>query len=672
MIELTNTYTQQLASLKIKKTFDGVPDGTDVSSLNFKITKPDGSVENVTYEQFDANGEYVVAENVPVNQTYSVEETNADGLVANYNLVTASSTTSGEKTLVEGVNVIELTNTYERKLSKLTVKKIWEGDDIGDEAKAALKIKITGPDAGGEGIDTLEVTYDKFTDGSYTVENLPVGESYSVTEENADTLVEHYTLVASESTTATASAVELAEDGETVELKNTYSGLTDVSVYKIWKDENDANGKRPLKLIVYLMGNDSKVKEVELTAANGWMATVKNLPRCDDDGNEIEYTWEEDTPVGYKLESRKTTGSLTTLTNVLPPEETSISVHKVWDDQDNAGGTRPKEIKVQLFANGKAQDDPAILNAGNGWSYTWKGLAKNCNPSGDVGGSKAIVYTVEEIEVPSGYQVSVTGDAKNGFVITNSTELGKLEIRKKFKYGPAEEEHNLEALVSIPVLKVWDDNDNKDQNRPESVTVRLYAGGQEIDCVRLSEANGWAHTFKDLPKYKDNKTIRYSVSEDPTDMYTAQISGSAENGYTIVNEYSPQTTSVAVRKIWDDNDNEMLIRPVSIRMTLSNGMNVILNEANGWTAVIDNLPAIVDGKPAVYTWTEQEVPGYKLESKVTNGILTTFTNRAVKLVEIPPDQPQPRMPGGGWVIFEEYDTALGGELLINHVGDCFD
>ena len=56
----------------------------------------------------------------------------------------------------------------------------------------------------------------------------------------------------------------------------------------------------------------------------------------------------------------------------------------------------------------------------------------------------------------------------------------------------------------------------------------------------------------------------------------------------------------------------------------------------------------------------------------TNGALTTFTNKVVKLVKVPADQPQPKMPGSKWVIFEEYDTALGGELLINHVGDCFD
>ena len=29
-------------------------------------------------------------------------------------------------------------------------------------------------------------------------------------------------------------------------------------------------------------------------------------------------------------------------------------------------------------------------------------------------------------------------------------------------------------------------------------------------------------------------------------------------------------------------------------------------------------------------------------------------------------------PGGDFAIFEEYQTALGVETIINHVGDCFD
>jgi hypothetical protein len=52
--------------------------------------------------------------------------------------------------------------------------------------------------------------------------------------------------------------------------------------------------------------------------------------------------------------------------------------------------------------------------------------------------------------------------------------------------------------------------------------------------------------------------------------------------------------------------------------------------------------------------------------------MTVLTNKVVKLVKVPADQPQPKVPGAIWYVFEEYDTALGGDILINHVGDCFD
>ena len=41
------------------------------------------------------------------------------------------------------------------------------------------------------------------------------------------------------------------------------------------------------------------------------------------------------------------------------------------------------------------------------------------------------------------------------------------------------------------------------------------------------------------------------------------------------------------------------------------------------------------------------------------------------IVEVPPNLPQPKQPSP-WITFEEYDTALGGDVMINHVGDCFD
>jgi hypothetical protein len=52
--------------------------------------------------------------------------------------------------------------------------------------------------------------------------------------------------------------------------------------------------------------------------------------------------------------------------------------------------------------------------------------------------------------------------------------------------------------------------------------------------------------------------------------------------------------------------------------------------------------------------------------------VTTFTNHFVNVPKVPPTNGNPKTPGEGWVVFEEYETALGGETLINHVGDCFD
>lgn len=46
-----------------------------------------------------------------------------------------------------------------------------------------------------------------------------------------------------------------------------------------------------------------------------------------------------------------------------------------------------------------------------------------------------------------------------------------------------------------------------------------------------------------------------------------------------------------------------------------------------------------------------------------------------EIIERPPleeDQPKPKVPGKVAFIIDEYDTPLGVEIMINHVGDCFD
>lgn len=184
-----------------------------------------------------------------------------------------------------------------------------------------------------------------------------------------------------------------------------------------------------------------------------------------------------------------------------------------------------------------------------------------------------------------------------------------------------------DELIDIEITIVWLDQDNADLNRPESVTVRLFAGRIEVDSAIISAYDDWAHTFYKLPKYNDGHLINYSIESTPVEWYSTIV-----NGFRIIEDYSRETTSAIVRKIWADNNNESGARPSSIRMTLSNGQKVTLSENNNWIAVITDLPAILNHEPVTYTWTEQLVSGYQLSNQKTTDTVTTFTN---KLLEKP-------------------------------------
>ena len=150
-----------------------------------------------------------------------------------------------------------------------------------------------------------------------------------------------------------------------------------------------------------------------LNEGNDWQATVKNLPKYENHGEEIEYTWEEGSvPEGYELSGTSTEGTLTTLTNTYDPELTSATVKKIWDDKDDKAGKRPDSLTVIL-----SDGTEVILNEDNDWQATVEDLPKYAD-------GKEIEYTWEEGDMPKGYELTYT--AKNGTitVLTNAYNEG--------------------------------------------------------------------------------------------------------------------------------------------------------------------------------------------------------------------------------------------------------
>lgn len=94
--------------------------------------------------------------------------------------------------------------------------------------------------------------------------------------------------------------------------------------------------------------------------------------------------------------------------------------------------------------------------------------------------------------------------------------------------------------IDIFVTGLWEDDDDNDGTRPESVNVTLYANGKETGrTITLSEENDWSGTFEELSVYSDCVRQSYSVVEERLEGYTGLISGSDLDGYTITNSHEP-------------------------------------------------------------------------------------------------------------------------------------
>ena len=100
-------------------------------------------------------------------------------------------------------------------------------------------------------------------------------------------------------------------------------------------------------------------------------------------------------------------------------ENIDIPIKKVWE---NPRIPHPDEVKVNL-KNGDTVIDSITLSESNGWKGSFKGLPKYSESGSEVR------YTVAEVPV-EGYSSKATGDAKDGFTVTNTVKTGELDVSK--------------------------------------------------------------------------------------------------------------------------------------------------------------------------------------------------------------------------------------------------
>ncbi len=468
---------------------------------------------------------------------------------------------------------------------------------------------------------------------TYTISNLPTLISatgtkikYDITEVKAD----GYDIV-----TYTGSNTNITKVGDTTEytvnITNTFTAATtevgSLTVHKSWVGDTAADRPEIQITVVDVSGNGAYSQTKTLTDTS---VTFENLPLYtysrDNDNNLVrtlrQYAITEsvvDAAEQSKLDNYNLTKSYTgdyftltetiakdfkltsaveqTLTNTLKdPEKTSVSVKKVWNDDDDRDGLRPDSVTIKLLADG-AEADSVTLNEDNGWAHTFTDLDKT-----NAGGN-TIAYTISEVSV-AGYTSATVGNSADGFTVTNS--------------------HTPE-VTEVTVTKEWDDADNQDGKRPASISVTLLANGTAYSTYTLTENDNWTYTVSNIPKNADGEAIKYTWSEEDIEDYelTSNVTNGADT--TLTNKYTPELTSATVKKVWDDAENQDGIRPASLKVTLSNGTEVTLNDQNGWTATVNNLPVYANGQKIDYSWTEENVADYTLTTSVES-TTTTLTN----------------------------------------------
>ena len=343
-----------------------------------------------------------------------------------------------------------------------------------------------------------------------------------------------------------------------------------INVNKNWQDNDNQDGKRPEKITVELYRNNENepIKTVTIDARSDWKHVFSNLPKYDEDKNEITYRVVEVTVPEYDTEYEMSDNGVE-IYNHHTPEKVSVEGSKTWNDADNQDGKRPESIIVRLFADGTEVTSKEVT-ANDNWSWSFTDLDK-------YNSGTEIVYTISEDTVAD-YTTVV-----DGYNIANT--------------------HTPEK-ISISGSKTWDDADNQDGKRPESITVRLLADGRVVSHKKITEKDNWSWNFEDLPVYEKGEKITYTIKEDSVENYETKL-----DGYNIINTHKTETTSVSGTKTWNDNNNQDGVRPDSITVEL-------LKTVNGTTTSMgENYKQVLTGNKLDYSWSN--LPVYEAGKRIT-------------------------------------------------------
>ena len=582
---LTNTKSIETVTKTVSKVWEDSnnQDGLRPSAITVILTGDDG---NRYLKSVSAAENWTTTfENLPKNQNHgqSIQYTVSEAFVSGY---TDEVTQNG--------NNYTITNTHMPATTELFVTKTWK-DNGNNDGMRPDEITVTA-----HGSDGRSYAKKLNTDNQWSVmfSNLP---KYA----NGKTI--DYTLTEEAVPGYTSS---ITRNGKSFTLINTHVDETkNITITKAWNDENNQDGLRPKSITAVVNGSDGSARFVQLFESQNWTTSLNNLPKYKN-STEVQYTVKENAISGYETEIKQT-GDSYTITNTHAPTVVTVSVVKIWDDENNQDGIRPSLIQVTLTGSDGSTHNAAITK-NDGWTYQFKDLPQYKN------GMK-IDYTLQEADSnPYTYEI-VKGSDGYSFTITNN-------------YVP--------AAVNVPVTTIWNDDNNRDGIRAKETVITLQGSNGKVYQHIVTDKDSFATVFENMPKFFDEgKEVVYTVTQNEMNGYTANIANTDKYTFQITNTHEPERLAKTVTKIWDDNNNQDGLRPNTLRIALTGTDGTYieknLSAANNWTETFEGLyKYFKEGTPIQYTIDEEAVGGYEKEISEKDNLITITNTHAPEKLDL--------------------------------------
>ena len=405
--------------------------------------------------------------------------------------------------------------TYSHEIAKTSVTASVEWDDADDKDGIRPKSVSFQLKADGENVGDA-ITVNAGSNWTKTWEDLPekkAGKALTYTVEVSDIPTEEDQYTVTTSGDAASGFVFKASHVST---------SVEIPVSVTWDDAENQDGARIEAVEAELYANgEATGNKVTLNAENNWTAKFASVD-VKKDGTRIKYEVKGTEADGYDVsvagDILDEKGLVLTYKHI--PAVVNVSARVSWNDANNQDGIRPTDTLVQLYADGTALGDKAVIESNKEWTKTWSNLPK-------YKAGKEIAYNVSAYAV-SGYTVKVTGNVLEGY--------------------KAEYTHNVQKM-NVTVQNAWNDLDNVVDSRPAQLVVEIYANGKTTGKrVTLTEANNWKATVSGLDRNAAGKRIQYTGKAVGTPAgYNISVSTDTNGNIKLISNFTTYTKKLRLK-----------------------------------------------------------------------------------------------------------------------------